>query len=172
MKAYWEVEAQLHPLTSALDGAEWSASRLCCFTPRERAPGTHWLGSWVGPRAILDAVPCLIWKISQGVLYWLFQAHGFWTASSSSSIPFGGCARCESANNSFFWIGKMTVSLNSWITSSRPAMSAHDTGIAAGSTKWPAIIISYSVNCNTLLPITHLLQIKYRSINDNISSSK
>jgi hypothetical protein len=31
------------------------------FTPRplylrERGPGTHWIGGWVGPRAILDAV--------------------------------------------------------------------------------------------------------------------
>jgi hypothetical protein len=24
--------------------------------PRERAPGTHWIGGWVGPRAVLDAV--------------------------------------------------------------------------------------------------------------------
>jgi hypothetical protein len=24
--------------------------------PRERAPGTHWIGGWVGPGAILDAV--------------------------------------------------------------------------------------------------------------------
>jgi len=23
---------------------------------RERAPGIHWLGGWVGPRAVLDAV--------------------------------------------------------------------------------------------------------------------
>jgi len=22
----------------------------------ERAPGTHWIGGWVGPRAFLDAV--------------------------------------------------------------------------------------------------------------------
>jgi hypothetical protein len=22
--------------------------------PRERAPGTHWIGGWVGPRAVLD----------------------------------------------------------------------------------------------------------------------
>jgi hypothetical protein len=27
-----------------------------CFTPRERAPGTHWIGGWVGLRAVLDAV--------------------------------------------------------------------------------------------------------------------
>jgi hypothetical protein len=38
-----------HSLTSALHGGEWSASRTGCFTPRERAPGTHWIG-WVGPR--------------------------------------------------------------------------------------------------------------------------
>jgi len=43
-------------LTSALDGGEWSASRLGSFTPGVRAPGTHWLGNWVGPRAGLDAV--------------------------------------------------------------------------------------------------------------------
>jgi hypothetical protein len=24
--------------------------------PRERSPCTHWIGSWVGPRAVLDAV--------------------------------------------------------------------------------------------------------------------
>jgi hypothetical protein len=28
----------------------------CRFTPKERAPGTHWIGDWVGPRAVLDAV--------------------------------------------------------------------------------------------------------------------
>jgi hypothetical protein len=42
-------------LTSALD-AEWSASRPDCFTPGERAPGTHWIGGWVDPRAGFDAV--------------------------------------------------------------------------------------------------------------------
>jgi hypothetical protein len=26
------------------------------FTPRERAPGTHWIGGWVDPRGGLDAV--------------------------------------------------------------------------------------------------------------------
>jgi hypothetical protein len=39
-----------------LDGVEWSASRPGRFTPRERAPVTHWIGGWVGPRAVLDAV--------------------------------------------------------------------------------------------------------------------
>jgi len=43
-------------LISALDGSEWSASHPSCFTPRERAPGTHWIGGLGGPRAGLDAV--------------------------------------------------------------------------------------------------------------------
>jgi hypothetical protein len=37
-----EVSGQLHT-TAALP-------------PRERAPGTHWIGGWVVPRAVLDAV--------------------------------------------------------------------------------------------------------------------
>jgi hypothetical protein len=45
-----------HSLTSALDGGEWSASHLGRFTPRERAPSTHWIGGWVGPRNGLDTV--------------------------------------------------------------------------------------------------------------------
>jgi prepilin signal peptidase PulO-like enzyme (type II secretory pathway) len=58
MKAYW-VEwrySSTHSLTSELDGGEWSASRHGRFTPRERVPGTHWIGGWVGPRAFLNAV--------------------------------------------------------------------------------------------------------------------
>jgi len=45
-----------HSLNSALDEGEWSASHRSHFTPRERAPGTHWIGGWVGPRGILDAM--------------------------------------------------------------------------------------------------------------------
>jgi hypothetical protein len=51
----WRYSAR-HSLTSALDEGEWSASRPGRFTPRERAPGTHWIGGWVGPGAVLDAV--------------------------------------------------------------------------------------------------------------------
>jgi hypothetical protein len=40
--------------TSALVGVEFSASRPDRFTPGERAPGTYWIGGWVGPRAGLD----------------------------------------------------------------------------------------------------------------------
>jgi hypothetical protein len=48
MKAY--------SLASALDGSEGSASRRGRFTPLERAPYTHFIGGWVGPRVSLDAV--------------------------------------------------------------------------------------------------------------------
>jgi hypothetical protein len=48
MEAYWGVKVELHVfLISALDGGEWSASRSGRFTPRERAPGTDWIGGWV-----------------------------------------------------------------------------------------------------------------------------
>jgi hypothetical protein len=37
------------------------------FLPRERAPRTHWIGGWVGPRAVLNTVvgrkiPSLCWE--------------------------------------------------------------------------------------------------------------
>jgi hypothetical protein len=51
----WKYSSN-HSLTSALDGGEWSASRTGRFTSTERAPGTHWIGGWVGSRAVLDAV--------------------------------------------------------------------------------------------------------------------
>jgi hypothetical protein len=40
-----EVSGQLHALAA--------------LPPRERASGTHWIGDWVGPRAVLDAV---VWR--------------------------------------------------------------------------------------------------------------
>jgi hypothetical protein len=43
-------------LTWELDGSEWSASRPGRFTPGKGAPGTNWIGGWVGSRAGLDAV--------------------------------------------------------------------------------------------------------------------
>jgi hypothetical protein len=56
MKMYWGMKVQLHALTSALEGGERSASLPGRFTPRERVPGTPWIGGCVGPRAVLDAV--------------------------------------------------------------------------------------------------------------------
>jgi hypothetical protein len=57
MKAYWGsagIAPQIFDL--ALDGDEWSASRHCRSTPRERALGIQWIGGWADPRAVLDAV--------------------------------------------------------------------------------------------------------------------
>jgi hypothetical protein len=57
MKAYGGVHVYIHTfLTTALAGGEWSASRPGCSTAGERAPGTHWKGGWVDPRAGLDDV--------------------------------------------------------------------------------------------------------------------
>jgi hypothetical protein len=55
MKAKVGMDVQIHIfLTSALVGGEWSASRPGRFTTGERAPSTHWIGGWVGPRVGLD----------------------------------------------------------------------------------------------------------------------
>jgi hypothetical protein len=57
MKAYGGVDVYIHIfLTSALAGGESSASCPGPFSPVETAPGTHWIGGWVGPRAGLDDV--------------------------------------------------------------------------------------------------------------------
>jgi hypothetical protein len=62
MKTYRGVDVLIHIfLTSAQAGGDWSASRLGRFTPGEKAPGTHWIGGWVGPRAGLDYMEK--WKI-------------------------------------------------------------------------------------------------------------
>jgi hypothetical protein len=42
--------------TSTLVEGEWPASPPGHFTPREIAPGNHWIGGWVGLRTSLDAV--------------------------------------------------------------------------------------------------------------------
>jgi len=45
IRTYWGVEVQIHAfLTSAQNGGEWSTSRPGRITPRQRAPGTHWIG--------------------------------------------------------------------------------------------------------------------------------
>jgi hypothetical protein len=55
MKAYGGVDVYIHIfLTSALVGGELSASRPGRFTFGERAPGSHWVGGWVEPRAGLE----------------------------------------------------------------------------------------------------------------------
>jgi hypothetical protein len=57
MKAYGGVNVSIHIfLISAFAGGERSASRPGRFTPRERAPGTTWIGGLVDPRAGVDYV--------------------------------------------------------------------------------------------------------------------
>jgi hypothetical protein len=52
-----DVQIQVF-LTSKLGGGKWSASSHGRLTPAgERAPGTHCIGGWMGPRAGLDDVP-------------------------------------------------------------------------------------------------------------------
>jgi hypothetical protein len=58
-------------LTSKLGGSDWSASRLHRLTPEEIAPGTHWIGWLVGPKAGLDVVKkkkiCPCWESNPAV---------------------------------------------------------------------------------------------------------
>jgi hypothetical protein len=55
IKAYGGLGVYIHVfLTSALVGREWSASLPLRFTPRQEAPGTHWIRGWMGPRTGFD----------------------------------------------------------------------------------------------------------------------
>jgi hypothetical protein len=56
MKKYGGVDIYQAFLTSALIGGEWSASRPGHSISGERAPGTHWIGDWVGHKAGMDTV--------------------------------------------------------------------------------------------------------------------
>jgi hypothetical protein len=49
------VEGKVVPVP-ALDRGEWPASSPGRFTHKEKAPCTHWIGSWVRPRAGLERV--------------------------------------------------------------------------------------------------------------------
>jgi hypothetical protein len=56
MKVYKDVEVYVHAsLTSAIDGGEWSASRLGCFNPGENLPVIYWIVDWVNSKASHDA---------------------------------------------------------------------------------------------------------------------
>jgi hypothetical protein len=55
VKTYGGVDVQIQVfVTSARVAGEWSASCLGHFTLMKRAPGTHWIGGWVGPTTSLD----------------------------------------------------------------------------------------------------------------------
>jgi hypothetical protein len=68
MKAYGGVNVYIHTFVPpALVGGEWSASRHCRFISGERANGTRWIGSWVGPRAGLENVEKRKFLTQQGL---------------------------------------------------------------------------------------------------------
>jgi hypothetical protein len=55
MKTHWGIGG-IPPRILDLDGDEWSASHPGRFTVTEKAPGTHWIGDWVGRKSVLDTV--------------------------------------------------------------------------------------------------------------------
>jgi hypothetical protein len=56
MKTYWGSGGIAPRSLDLGTGWRWVVSRSGRFTPRELSPGTHWIGGWLGPRAVLDAV--------------------------------------------------------------------------------------------------------------------
>jgi hypothetical protein len=56
MEVYWGSGGVVPRILWPFFGGEWSASRPGRFTPRKRTPGTHWIGEWMGPKAVLEAV--------------------------------------------------------------------------------------------------------------------
>jgi hypothetical protein len=56
MKAYGGVDVEIHFFLPRHYLEVWSASRLGRSTPGGTAPGTNWIGAWVGPRTGLDDV--------------------------------------------------------------------------------------------------------------------
>jgi hypothetical protein len=56
LKAYREVDVQIHIFLISVLVGEWSGSRPGHFTPVERSPDTHWVGGWTWPRTGMDNV--------------------------------------------------------------------------------------------------------------------
>jgi hypothetical protein len=55
MKTYGGVDVQIHVfLTLAPVEVNGQSFKPQLLYPGERAPGTHWIGDWVGPRTCLD----------------------------------------------------------------------------------------------------------------------
>jgi hypothetical protein len=62
IKTYLGSEGIDHAfLTSGPDEGEWQLHALAVL-PRGRAPDTHWIGSWVDPRAGLEEVANICYK--------------------------------------------------------------------------------------------------------------
>jgi hypothetical protein len=94
-----------------LVGGEWSASHLCRFTPVERAPGTHWVGGWMDPRAGLNDVEKSKFLTLLGLELWplyhpahsqsLYRLHYLSSPFSVMcyDLPKAETAQCQCSNN-------------------------------------------------------------------------
>jgi hypothetical protein len=82
MKTYGGMDVWTHVFSiSGLVWGEWSASRPGRFTPGERAPGTHWIGNWVGPRASLHSMhPTTKWLLNYRTVLLLSQMSDYATS--------------------------------------------------------------------------------------------
>jgi hypothetical protein len=57
--SYWAITAhKVVPEINLVPRHEdvWGSGHAPAFYPGERAPDTHWIGGWVGPKARVDAV--------------------------------------------------------------------------------------------------------------------
>jgi hypothetical protein len=126
---YWEsggIGPRAHSLTSTLDGGGWSASRLARFAPRERAPCTHWIGGWVGPRAGLDAVskgkiPSLLQKLNPDypiVQLVASRYPGSWlkTATLKTRTGKGKLSLCLIKHHAIKTYWRMEIQLHAFLT--------------------------------------------------------
>jgi len=55
MRTYWRSGGITPRILDLGTRLKWSALRPGRFTPRQRSPGNHWIGDWVGSGAALDS---------------------------------------------------------------------------------------------------------------------
>jgi hypothetical protein len=84
-----------------------------CFTPGERAPGTHCIGGWVGPRAGLDAevrirILCTCQGSNPGcpvhsqTLYWL--SYSVWRVKFIFCLCYSPYGNCNTECVMWYWV--------------------------------------------------------------------
>jgi hypothetical protein len=68
---------------------DWLALRLGRFTPGEKVPGTHWIGVWVGPGAVLDVskkrkISCRCSGIEDFSFQYIAPVYSHWAIGKAS----------------------------------------------------------------------------------------
>jgi hypothetical protein len=123
MKAYCET-GDIAPriLDLVTNGGEWSVSNPGRFTPRERTPGTNWIGGWVGSRAGPDAV--VNRKIPSN-----YRDSNPWSSSPQPSViplSYSGSwldmLHCQISRQVVWYVGKQAGSQSRWIIYSHLAV--------------------------------------------------